>query len=144
MLELAWKSDQDLVYLEVNNNQDSEVSTIYDLLIDMEKSGIVDAKLCGHNCSRPSGPVDSETPDSFTIEPKPGSNLWFKYNDIKSIKYTNAASVFPSTVLRASKLLAEVWRVQFVKEDKEISPKKPLWFLKKELVLEKGACIRVL
>ncbi len=70
--------------------------------------------------------------------------LMFKWGEVKVRKYTNAASNWAGNVLQASPMLQCHWRVSYNKEEKEVSPKKPLWFLKDAQRLTKGSCLRVL
>lgn len=70
--------------------------------------------------------------------------LWYKWQDVKLIKFTNAASKWSAASLLSSPRLLCCWRVSYSSQDREISPKKPLWFLKDNISLKKGECIRIL
>eukprot|EP00969_Alexandrium_andersonii_P085257 3759372-Alexandrium_andersonii.AAC.1 len=66
-----------------------------------------------------------------------------RYHEVKgSPAFTNAASFFHTTALQASKLML-VWRVAYIPEAKEVSPRKATWFLKHELQLSENQVLRL-
>lgn len=143
ILDIAWRSDQVMVVLEISPTQDSEVCTLYTLLVDLEKAGLVETTLSGHSCQRPAGSLDSDH-DSFEVAPMDGGELYFKFADTRQFKFTSGASAFAASSLRASPRLQEVWRMQYVRQDKELCPRKPLWYLREGVKLSKGSCLRLI
>lgn len=144
-MDLKWQTDQVKCVLEVSSTQDSELCTLYSLLVDLEKAGLVDTVVSGHTCVRPAGALVSDSMvDSFEVAPK-DTLLFFKYGEPgRQLRFTNCASAVPASALRQSPRLQEVWRMQYLRQDKELSPKKPLWFLREPVALTKGECLRLI
>ena len=60
-----WTQDTDIIIMEVPQNrtsQDSEPSSIRQMMIEMEQAGLVDVTLNGHKCERCGGVAGDLTP----------------------------------------------------------------------------------
>ncbi|CAE7442251.1 hypothetical protein AK812_SmicGene26729 [Symbiodinium microadriaticum] len=144
----SWKSDTDSVVFETSEGRrlkDAEISTMRLLIEEMENNGAVDLTINSHDLERCD--EGGEDGDVFTIEPSSESPpLVFKFtkNTGQNLKFTNAASFFDNRSLLSSDTMRLVWRVCFNADEQEISPKKPLYFLKKPMQLQKQQVVRLL
>ncbi|CAE7446346.1 unnamed protein product [Symbiodinium sp. CCMP2592] len=135
-----WKSDEEAVVLEVTEPgtrrlKDAPISMMRQLLLEMEQNGVVDLTVNSHHMERAGAEVDR-----FTISPDPEQiPLVFKYlkkTQSEQFKFTTGASYFTNKELTSSEALRLVWR--------EISPKKPLYFLKRTTSLVKQQVMRLI
>lgn len=142
-MPVAFQTHKQPVCLEMTSTQDSEVSTLGELVVDLERAGLVNFKLSGHNMTR----NVHEDHDQISVQPMDEqSALYFRYYEVltRSMRPTNAASGWGAAVLRASPMLREVWRLNFDRLTSQLEPRKPLWFLRAPLTLAPGECRRVL
>ncbi len=64
--------------------------------------------------------------------------------DITKASYTGLASAMPLKGLKASPVIMMVWRVAYFTESSEFGPRKPFWYLKASVTLQKkGELVRV-
>ncbi|CAE7234450.1 unnamed protein product [Symbiodinium sp. CCMP2592] len=144
----SWASDSDPVVFETAEGRrlkDAEISTMKLLIEEMESNGIVDLTINSHDMDRCDEGGDDD--HVFTIEPSSDAPpLVFKFtkNSGQNLKFTNAASFFDNRSLMSSEALRMVWRVSFNADEQEISPKKPLYFLKQPAELQKQQVMRLL
>lgn len=153
----AWNHDLDKVILEMPNENgkgttDADMSSNRALLHEMEEEEVVDCTINGHECERApacgEGAAAADSADYFVIKPKP-TPIYFQWSPpslTSSCKYTSLANVFSEKVLQASRVLHCVWRVAYLKEANELTPRKPLYFLRgtTDLTMDVNECIRLL
>ncbi|CAE7843622.1 unnamed protein product [Symbiodinium necroappetens] len=147
-LVCSWTSDSDPVVFETCEGRrlkDADISTMKLLIEEMETNGVVDLTLNSHEMERCDEGGDDDK--AFVIEPSSDAPpLVFKFtkNNGQNIKFTNAASFFDNRTLTSSETLRMVWRVCFNADEQEISPKKPLYFMKNVVELQKQQVLRLL
>ncbi|CAE7207262.1 unnamed protein product, partial [Symbiodinium sp. KB8] len=146
-----WENDQSIVILEVAEDgsrrlKDTSPCTIRSLLLEFETNGMVETTLNGHEYVRPEG--SSGDVDFFEIKADEQNPLVFKFSAIPhktieqgAVKFTSLASQFNNRELMDGKMLQMCWRVSYSQDDQEVSPKKPLYFLKQKLTLTKGQAV---
>ncbi|CAK9029950.1 Uncharacterized protein SCF082_LOCUS19015 [Durusdinium trenchii] len=89
--------------------------------------------------------ADKKGPDVYRIKPKPLQMhyFWSQPSATFGLKYTSIASIFQENALNAARPLSRIWRVGFLKEAKEITPRKPLYFFKESVSLLENEVIRL-
>ena len=93
---------------------DSKPMSIFQMLIMLEKRGMLDMRLSCHKAERPASVQRGEAADSITIEHEAYSV--FKPNPVqnKHVKQSNLAGFIGLRVLQSSQYLAMVWRPSVV------------------------------
>ncbi|CAE7499666.1 unnamed protein product [Symbiodinium sp. CCMP2592] len=146
----AWKSDLDPVVFETTEGnsrrlKDAEIATMRSLIEEMEGNGVVDLTINSHDMER--ADEGGWEDDVFCISPTddmPPLVFKFTRNTGNGLKFTNTASYFDNKSLVGSEKLRMVWRVSFNADEQELSPKKPLYFLKEDCALKKQQVVRLL
>ncbi|CAE7739486.1 unnamed protein product [Symbiodinium necroappetens] len=146
-LVCQWTSDADPVVFETTEGRrlkDADISIMRLLIEEMETNGVVDLTLNSHDMERCDEGDDEKV---FVIGPSsevPPLVFKFTKNNGQNVKFTNAASFFDNRTLTQSESLRMVWRVSFNADEQEISPKKPLYFMKNVVEMQKQQVLRLL
>lgn len=92
-----------------SGNVDSSPTTLFDLLVSLEKRGVLDLKVTGHRVDRPSDVKRGESMDRIEVTHE--SYSVFKPTNValKTMKQTNMAGVLGFKSLLASRQLVLVW-----------------------------------
>ncbi|CAK9067064.1 Uncharacterized protein SCF082_LOCUS34017, partial [Durusdinium trenchii] len=108
---------------------DSDAMTIFDLIVMLEKRGLVDLTLTGHKFERPPAVKRGESEDSMVFNHEAFSV--YKPNPVqqKNVKSSNVAGFLQYQTLTKS-------RMRHFPKEKVLGPAKPLWFLTHTLRME--------
>ncbi len=122
---------------------DSEPCSVRELLHELENEGLIDVVIVGHTSSRPS--LDAGGQDHYIIKSisDADANVLKYMQQSSNVRFSNVASLFDIAQIRKSPMLIMSWRVSMDQANMEISPKKPLFYAKEALSLEKDQVIRL-
>ena len=102
------------VVLEEQTSQgpaDSNPMTLFELVLMLERKGILDTKITGHGVDRPPSVKRGEETDRLEVVHESYSLLKPNAVTIKTAKSTNIAGLAGYKVLSASNYLVLVWRL---------------------------------
>lgn len=90
---------------------DSDAMTIFDLIVMLEKRGLVDLTLTGHKFERPPAVKRGESEDSMVFNHEAFSV--YKPNPVqqKNVKSSNVAGFLQYQTLTKSRFLTLAWRI---------------------------------
>ena len=93
-----------------NKSEDGSLQTLHELVLSMEKQGLVDLTISGHKVERPAAVKKGLSED--TLDVKHESYSCFRPNavSLKNAKYQNFAGVIGVKNLPSSPDLVMVWR----------------------------------
>lgn len=127
-------------------------SSLRDVLHEAEAAGVADLQLWGHSCTRPGGAaMAAAESDHFVVAPladdgEASATKWVlrpKPVELANVRGSNLGGFLVTKMISQSPRIKPIWVVTIDDTMGSIVPKKPEFFLREDIVLQKDQVVRI-